>query len=77
MTPSNKAAALQAIEAMRPLDLTNLWGGIRDGLDLFRGPQLGPPMEGRVKALLVLTDGMPNHMCVILESFYSHQHASS
>jgi Mg-chelatase subunit ChlD len=62
MTPENKARALKKIEAMRPLDLTNLWHGIRGGLNLFNDKDGNPSSGGRVPALLVLTDGMPNHM---------------
>ncbi len=59
MTAGNKAKALEKIESMRPQDMTNLWHGIRDGLSLFTEGG----STGRVPALLVLTDGMPNHMC--------------
>jgi Mg-chelatase subunit ChlD len=62
MTAENKVETLKKIEAMQPLDMTNLWHGIRDGLNLFKqGDDAGS--TGRVPALLVLTDGMPNHMC--------------
>ncbi|KXX82144.1 Inter-alpha-trypsin inhibitor heavy chain H3 [Madurella mycetomatis] len=61
MTASNKANTLEKIEGMRPLDLTNLWHGIRDGLGLFNTGE--EDRGGRVPALLVLTDGMPNYMC--------------
>lgn len=43
---------------MKPLTTTNLWAGIINGLELF------DPLEAdsnRVPALMVLTDGMPNH----------------
>ncbi|KAK3303170.1 hint-domain-containing protein [Chaetomium strumarium] len=66
MTAESKAAAVEKIERMKPLDMTNLWHGIRDGLDLFRESKSkdNPPGSGgRVPALLVLTDGIPNHMC--------------
>ena len=60
MNATNKAATLKKIKGMQPQDMTNLWHGIRDGLDLFKGAK---GETGRVPALLVLTDGMPNHMC--------------
>jgi Mg-chelatase subunit ChlD len=72
MTAESKAASVEKIERMKPLDMTNLWHGIRDGLGLFREPESksddDPPGSisgptGRVPALLVLTDGIPNHMC--------------
>lgn len=47
---------------MRPQDMTNLWHGIRDGLNLFSDEEGNPRPTGRVPALLVLTDGLPNHM---------------
>jgi Mg-chelatase subunit ChlD len=59
MTAGNKADALAKIESMQPMNMTNLWHGIRDGLSLFTEGG----STGRVPALLVLTDGMPNHMC--------------
>ena len=60
MNALNKAATLKKIKGMEPQDMTNLWHGIRDGLELFKGTK---GETGRVPALLVLTDGMPNHMC--------------
>ena len=66
MTAENKATALKNIESMEPDDVTNLWHGIRDGLELFKediDEDGEPSSTGRVPALLVLTDGMPNHMC--------------
>ncbi|KAH6617178.1 hint-domain-containing protein [Chaetomium tenue] len=61
MTDENKAKTLKNIEDMEPLSSTNMWHGIRDGLGLFSEVEGGS--TGRVPALLVLTDGMPNHMC--------------
>ncbi|KAH6842661.1 hint-domain-containing protein [Chaetomium sp. MPI-CAGE-AT-0009] len=60
----NKAKARENIEKMQPFSATNMWHGIRDGLGLFSEADDGQPgSSGRVPALLVLTDGMPNHMC--------------
>ncbi|KAK4234893.1 hint-domain-containing protein [Achaetomium macrosporum] len=60
----HKAATLEKIKRMKPLDMTNLWHGICDGLDLFKESKDNQPgSSGRVPALLVLTDGIPNHMC--------------
>ncbi|POR35818.1 Inter-alpha-trypsin inhibitor heavy chain H3, partial [Tolypocladium paradoxum] len=59
MTDSCKAKARENIKAMRPHDATNLWHGIRDGIRVFN--DAGRSM--RVPAMMVLTDGMPNHMC--------------
>ncbi|KAK4033304.1 hint-domain-containing protein [Parachaetomium inaequale] len=64
MTDENKAETLKKIDSMQPLNLTNLWHGIRDGLGLFLEGEDGQPgSTGRVPALLVLTDGVPTYMC--------------
>ena len=42
-------------------DITNLWAGIQTGLKLFN--ESGEGSHGKMPALMVLTDGMPNHMC--------------
>jgi Mg-chelatase subunit ChlD len=46
------------IDDMRTVNITNLWAGISEGLKLFEPGNPG----GRVSALMVLTDGQPNHM---------------
>ncbi|KAK0744315.1 Hh protein intein-like-domain-containing protein [Apiosordaria backusii] len=68
VTQSNRAKILKELDALQPLSMTNLWHGIRDGLSLFENDpkaanDSGSPGSGRVPALLVLTDGMPNHQC--------------
>ncbi|KND90618.1 Inter-alpha-trypsin inhibitor heavy chain H3, partial [Tolypocladium ophioglossoides CBS 100239] len=59
MTESSKEKARENIKAMRPQDATNLWHGIRDGIRVFNDAG----RSSRVPAMMVLTDGMPNHMC--------------
>lgn len=59
MTDVNKDAAKAKIEAMEPETCTNLWHGLRDGIKLFNGEE----NTGRVPAVMVLTDGEPNHLC--------------
>ncbi|KAI0912645.1 hint-domain-containing protein [Ustulina deusta] len=59
MTPARKAQAEARIEGMQPEGATNLWAGITEGLALFENGG----SSGRVPALMVLTDGQPNHMC--------------
>lgn len=59
MTDENKKTARDNIKSMRPIDATNLWGGIKTGLEQFEGVD----SNGKVPAIMVLTDGMPNHMC--------------
>lgn len=48
---------------MQPKDATNLWHGIRDGLKLFKDDEYNEKPK-RIPALMVLTDGCPNHMFV-------------
>lgn len=59
MTDANKETAKTKIEAMEPETCTNLWHGLRDGIKLFDGER----NTGRVPAVMVLTDGEPNHLC--------------
>lgn len=56
MTTENKKKALERVEAMRPETATNLWSGIQCGLGLLDSS------TSNVPAMMVLTDGMPNHM---------------
>ncbi|KAI0129764.1 hint-domain-containing protein [Xylariales sp. AK1849] len=57
MSQSNKSCTAQRIMRMEEEHATNLWGGIVEGLGLFKS-NAG---FGRVPAILVLTDGQPNH----------------
>ncbi|KAK2017386.1 von Willebrand factor type A domain-containing protein [Colletotrichum eremochloae] len=63
MDAKNKALAEKNINGMRPIDATNLWHGLLEGIKLFNTG--GEVNMGRVPAMMVLTDGMPNHMCPI------------
>ncbi|KAK1982066.1 von Willebrand factor type A domain-containing protein [Colletotrichum cereale] len=63
MDAKNKALAEKNIDGMRPIDATNLWHGLLEGIKLFNTG--GEMNMGRVPAMMVLTDGMPNHMCPI------------
>ncbi|RYO74953.1 hypothetical protein DL764_010635 [Monosporascus ibericus] len=54
-----KELARSNIESMKHDKSTNLWGGIIAGLKLFENNT----DTGRVPAVMVLTDGMPNYMC--------------
>ncbi|PKS10962.1 hypothetical protein jhhlp_002721 [Lomentospora prolificans] len=60
MTEKNKKACKEAILEMYPEGATNLWGGMMVGLDLF---EKAGKSEGRVPAMMVLTDGQPNIQC--------------
>lgn len=59
MTEENKKEMRTAIRGMRVQRATNLWGGITEGLKLFSSVT---PKQSNVPALMVLTDGLPNHM---------------
>ncbi|KAK2058676.1 von Willebrand factor type A domain-containing protein [Colletotrichum caudatum] len=63
MDAKNKALAEKNIGDMAPVDATNLWHGLLEGIKLFSAA--GEANTGRVPAMMVLTDGMPNHMCPI------------
>lgn len=59
MTPAEKKATWKRIDGLRPESSTNLWAGIRSGLDVFAQANA----MGNVQGLFILTDGMPNYMC--------------
>ncbi|KAH7157430.1 hint-domain-containing protein [Dactylonectria estremocensis] len=59
MTDANKEVARKNVTKMEPQDATNLWHGILEGLKLFKN--IGS--SAKVPAVMILTDGMPNHMC--------------
>ncbi|KAK0707673.1 hint-domain-containing protein [Lasiosphaeris hirsuta] len=61
MTAANKKLAKRNIDKMYSKDITNLWHGIKEGIKLFETD--GKGSLGKVPAIMVLTDGMPNHMC--------------
>jgi Mg-chelatase subunit ChlD len=58
MTDEDKELTRERVKKIVPLDSTNMWHGMLDGLKLFQG---GGVSE-RVPSMMVLTDGMPNHM---------------
>lgn len=59
MTDGNKEQARKRIRALKPMGSTNLWHGMLDGIKLFKDEE----DSARVPAIMVLTDGEPNHMC--------------
>ncbi|KIX01362.1 uncharacterized protein Z518_09087 [Rhinocladiella mackenziei CBS 650.93] len=59
MTNEEKKATWQRVDQLRTESCTNLWAGIRSGLNLFEEARL----IGNVAGMYILTDGMPNHMC--------------
>ncbi|KAI0469149.1 U-box domain-containing protein [Xylaria cf. heliscus] len=58
MEKAHKEEVDAKIENMIVDGPTNLWSGIKTGLGLFQHDDAG----GSVKALMVLTDGLPNHI---------------
>ncbi|KAF5008608.1 hypothetical protein FDECE_5116, partial [Fusarium decemcellulare] len=58
MTNANKDQARASVKSMVPIDATNLWHGILEGIKLFKDVE----SSVNVPAVMVLTDGMPNHM---------------
>ncbi|KIW04784.1 uncharacterized protein PV09_03972 [Verruconis gallopava] len=59
MTPDNKARTLRNINHLRPESMTNLWHGLMESIRVFECDE----RSNCVPAIMVLTDGLPNHMC--------------
>lgn len=59
MTTANKERAESIIARINIESATNLWHGLKDGIKLFENED----DSGRVPAVMVLTDGVPNLMC--------------
>lgn len=59
MNGMNKRDTVSRIENLLTGGLTNMWHGIKEGIQLFRNAT----KSDNIAALMVLTDGMPNHMC--------------
>lgn len=59
MTKKAKQDMWAKIESLQTDAATNLWGGIKTGLQVFEQATTINNMQG----MFVLTDGMPNHMC--------------
>lgn len=58
MTKANKALTLRNINKLQPESMTNLWHGILESIKVFDGNQ----RSNCAPAIMILTDGMPNHM---------------
>ena len=56
MTPANRRAAWNAVDALRPTTCTNLYGGLIQALNMIKDR---PTMPSNPNVML-LTDGMPN-----------------
>lgn len=59
MTDINKKRAEEKIEKMYVQGATNLWAGLRKGIECLNSES----NTSRVPAVMILTDGLPNHMC--------------
>lgn len=59
MDDENKKVAEDNIEKMHVQGATNLWAGLRKGLECARRQA----QTNRIPAVMLLTDGLPNHMC--------------
>lgn len=64
MGPQGRGKATRNIESMQPTNATNLWAGLKKGIELFedQSNRITKDSVSRVPAVFVLTDGMPNHM---------------
>ncbi|KAK2746077.1 hypothetical protein FQN57_003417 [Myotisia sp. PD_48] len=60
MTEFNKKQALEELDLLSPIGMTNLWQGISRGLKVLEQAETVPE---NIQALFVLTDGVPNLMC--------------
>jgi len=56
MNEAGKANALRQLATLQPNGRTNLWDGLKSGMDTLRTGR----SAGRLSALLLLTDGQPN-----------------
>jgi len=67
MKPLDQTNLWHGIESMEPLDQSNLWHGIVQGFSLFDNT----PNAGRLPAVMVLTDGLLNHMYVVYQDSWT------
>lgn len=58
MSEENKVTARSKVNDMRVRSSTNLWHGILESIKLFEQAPIGR----QTRSIMVLTDGMPNHM---------------
>lgn len=61
-TAAGKTSLLTSVENLRPDAATNLWDGLKTGMNLLNSEQgtSNEAPEDRLQALFILTDGMPN-----------------
>jgi len=56
MNEDGKKTSSEKLKTLRPTNSTNLWDGLHSGMEVLRKGQ----QEGRLSAVFILTDGMPN-----------------
>ena len=84
MTANNKKELLDTIAALRTISSTNLWDGLKVGMNLLHesAPASVSP-SNRLSTLFILTDGMPNvepprgHIPMLKSYLDSHSDSSS
>jgi len=59
MTPMSRVGAVSAVEALENRGATNIMKGLHEGMEALRAGDIG---DGRMKSLLLLTDGVPNRL---------------
>ncbi len=59
MNAENKNDTISRIKNLGVGGLTNMWHGIKKGIQLFQNAT----KSDNITALMVMTDGLPNHMC--------------
>lgn len=60
MTDTNKEKTLKNIERLHVEGVTNLWHGLKASFKVFEDAKT---VRGNVPAIMLLTDGKPNHLC--------------
>lgn len=58
MTAEGRARGIAALDALHPRGWTDIWAGIKAGMEAMRGA--GDSGGWRMKTILLLTDGVPN-----------------
>lgn len=56
MNDAGKALSKTKLDELTPMGTTNLWDGLKTGLDVLREDSV----PGRTQCLMLLTDGVPN-----------------
>lgn len=58
MTPENKEKAINIVNNYHTIGMTNLWSGLKEGLNLFKTPSQNQQVHN--DAIFLLTDGISN-----------------